>query len=1539
MPLAAAEGRPLRLMPPPCRTTAHSHPSQLLPPSLAHHILRLALFLLVAVIVLPSTPASQSAAQPTPNVSYTALSNDHPVSGSLPASATAYFQWTAPAVAYEQTTLVSVSASTGSPLLFVSFASSPAPSASSFAYSASWQTGGVVAIGQQQQPPYTLYVAVQASAWSACNYTLLVEAYDSAAAQSTAIALSSAVPLASAIAAGEYRYYTYNVSEGTDVVTVALTETYGQCWQLLNDPDNAALPTLDDYQYASSSLAFPLVPLLQPTVGVWTVGVWSDKSAAFSIIAADSTDTQPMELGVAYPGYVQGYLRFAYYSIYIDDLQLAAYSGYLDIELQLVTDYSSVCCSSTSERPGYRNCEWQSRSDYAYNRILIPTADLSAGTIYCGVVNLIGGDYYTNRPTTFVISASYGSAVTLTAGDTATAQSPAGGSQLYSLVFPAAHDFITLSVVSDVGQAALYIGAYGPPPTYRTALIREPEASQQLEQLSATLLCGDNNSLAIPGSSPPLCQMQVLVTTSSLTVYAITASTSGEIVQLIAGQPVEGAVTVGQRAWYSFYIEDELSNITLAVTVTDGASSLTLTIGLRDDSKFSGDINPLRSFTQQLNSDVLLCQLSYTDPLLPSYGFVRGEYVAVLSATADPATFSIVYSVTSGSDYTIVQLLDGVPQAALVDVSIYSFYYFQPPAAGWPYAVTIDVVGGYDTVRAVTSNGPVVGPTTHQQSLAIGRAPLVLKPSDAGICDPSINTTCGYSIGVQGNRYQGYTEQYTITVTTGHWMRDLYVNSAPQPGALLAVGDSDYWLTLLAVPSWVNSPQIVYTLLVTSGSVSAFGSQVTPEPNATNADQAWTNVSSVAVLFCPISRTQLRSPRYLTVTCTSIDSTPCQYTLQVVRYDEDAPVTTLSFSDASQPVSVLLPAGRMKWLAYKMDSNATLTALSFLIVQAAVTIGTPSLYGLCNNYRPSITPLPTEEYHTWQATTAPLAIELFRFNASAASCPSLIVGVLASGGKDALLDVSVTTAGQVQKLGSSGYGTGSAVGVSTADSPVSYWSYTLTDSDVMTVLSFMLASTSSVCTISQLQMVISDVPPFLNVSDPFVFSFHRSAVTLPNGVTDLAIAITSFSTPAGSLRDGYYYVAVSSAASVACQYTLLGSVAQQRQLPLGQLAAYGLLDGAASYFTLAPVPYNTSASLAVQLPGNTGVVALYVAVDNTPSPADPSTYLLSAVYDSTQAGTSGMYVAQPVYVPASACASPATVGQACTVVVMAVSSVTSQSVYLQAMSSANAVQLLPGVSITTPSLASKLATTFQLSLPASPLLATLSLNTSSPLTVWCSYQYVTPDARFNEWQWQVGNGCAASTSSQLSFAWSTAADRALPLQTNPSTQLAELSTSCYCTVQALSFEPYSLTYTTAPLSPAVPPTPTPSSSTSTSTQTATLTAAPNPTSTPTPAPDTQAADKHGGLSGGALAVAVVVPVVVVLLLVALMLVVCVRRSGGGDGLCCCGEVLSKRRSGGDIMQTETETGERGISMTELSRNTQPRQADGLISERWSSDRE
>ena len=957
-------------------------------------------FLLVVPLLLASSHAQ--------SVPVSVLTSGQPVLGSLAANATAYYSFTSSAVPYQQTALLSVAAALGFPSLYVSL-SNRQPSAGSFDYFASWQTGGAVSVASQQ-PPYTLYVAVQASPYSRCNYTLTAEAYDTGTAQSTPIPLYDAQPTSSAIAAGEYRYFAYNVSANASAstATIALTETYGQSWLLLNSPNATQLPTLAQAQYMSASATFPLVALQQPAAGVWTIGVWCNASSAFSIIAAASSQTQPMLLGVSYPGWVAAG-QYAYYSLYIDALQLASSSaGYLDLELYSLQGSTALYCSNRTVQPNRNEYRW-----YTSTRLSIPAAQLQAGPLYCGVYNYYGSGNY-------IFSASYGSPIVLTTGETVSAQSPAAGSQLYSLVFPADSSLVTVSVVADVGATELYISQFGEPPNGQNHIFHASEASVQFIQLYTSYLCGDNNAQAIPGSSPPLCEMQVLVTSSIPTIYHITATSSSiQYVQLLPGEPMEGAASVNQSAHLSFTIPDNLSNATLLITVTNGGTGLVLAAG----TEYAAAVRTLWVVSQQPDSSDLVFQLDWNDPRLPRNNDFEGDYVAVLSTTSDiPITFTIVYTVANASVYssTIVQLLDGQPQDGVVTLNNYGFYYFTPPAAGWPYTVSVDVTwtSGVGYVLIGVSQGPQVGPLSIKDASYGGYGGLTLIPPEpdyGGVCNPSSSSTCGYGISVQGNGRQYQQVEYTVTVSSTRWTRALYMNRPALAGTELAVDDSDYWRAAVALHPAAINPRLMLAVTMLSGTVAVFVSTVKSPDNATTAQLTWTNVTSTAVLAFPMVQppsTDRRTFVYVTLVCTSTDSTACQYTLQGQTYDEGRHSVQIE-SVPSAPDNVLLPAGGITWLYYSLWSY---NWLGYLIMQASAPVGVPSLYAACTSQL-SAAVQPNETYHTWQAVgAAPLAIELTDLNVTAARCQYLVLGVRASGGQAALAVVSAVSAGVEQDI-------------------------------------------------------------------------------------------------------------------------------------------------------------------------------------------------------------------------------------------------------------------------------------------------------------------------------------------------------------------------------------------------------------------------------------------------------------------------------------------------------------------------------------------
>ena len=1539
--------------------------------SLSRRLPCLLFIILTAAAALVSPSHAQSA------VSYTALTNDQPVFGSLAASSAAYYSFAVLGVSspqqQQQTVLLGVSALTGSPSLYVSLLDSPPPSSVSCNWSASWQTGNVLTL--PQPPPYTAHVAVVASPYSSSNYTLTVTAYDPAVKQSTPIPLYGAQPTSSAIAAGEYRYYTYNISSNSTAATIALTETYGQSWLLLNSPNTTALPTVSAAQYRSTSATFPLVALQRPAAGVWTIGVWCNASSAFTIVAVSPQQSVSMELGITYPGYLPA-AQLASYSVYLDPLLLAtAAVGYLDFELSTLSGDADLYCNCTvATFPSA--CRWSAVATVAVEHLVIPAGRLQAGTLQCVVHGYLDSSY--------TLSVSLGSGTVLSAGWPVVAQSAAGSSQLYSLVFPAGDAIITVSVVADAGATVLYIGGYGLPPNSANFKVEADAATEQLQQLYSSQLCGANKEGVIPGSDPPLCQLQVLVLTPGPSTYRFLATADPkQLTALTAGLLVEGAASSNQSAYFSFSIPPDQSNATLIVTVSDGASGVTLLVGTQS----STGIRTLWTVTQQPGSSDLVFQLGWSDPLLPTKGQLEGEYAAVLRSTLEPATFSVVYTAFN-IDSGITELLDGVPQPSIPSPSRTAFYYFTPPVQGWPYAVTVYVewTRGRGSLAVTTTNGPQVVALNDAAWTEAGGMEILVSPKQAGVCNPTVNSTCGYSIGVYT---QNAVDEYSITATSAYWVRELDPGSGmAAPGGVLAVDDSDYWTTAAGAHSWQNNPQLLIALTMLSGSATLFASNATRQPNASTAQQTSADVVTAAVLAFRLQLSTLNR-LYFTVTCTSNDSTPCEYTLHAQQYQDYSISNVNNGRDASlfSPSTVLLPAGGMYWLWYTLRMYTT---VAYLLMDASAIVGTASLYASCSSasrfkYLPV---LPDETNHTWQAVTAPVAIELLNFNVTAAGCSggsSLVLGVRAGSEQAALVDASVAVAGVQQDISYSWM----AESLSTPAYPVSYFVYTLRDNWPSLLLAFTITTISGGCSLSQLQLVMSDTVPYPNPADPSTYNYSRTAVPLPNGAVDFTMAISSFSKPAGMVHAGDYYMAVTSTTNVNCQYKLSGRSYRQIPIPLGRLMQQTVASAARdpSYFTFAPVPYNTSTSLAIRLYSNAGDVMLYVGVNSTPSPADPSTYVLATrlSLNSTRSFPGSTYYVTPIYLPASACSSTSQLDQQCTVMVLSISTQklsydSKVFVDMLQMSSAGAIWLQERVTLvdtTSPS------TTFQFSLPASPLSVALSVTRSSPVAIFCSYQYVTPDWQHYDWQSSSSTlpVAAPSNSTVLSFTWG------LPqMQTNPGTPLAAIAIACYCTVEGSDPALYSVAYATAPLN--APPAPsssssstsspsssasisaftftsslsasssTPSTTLSSTSSSASVSSSTFPSSTSSSpassssawlpvrsssgpdsassstaaASDSSLSSSHSGLGSGALAAAVVVPVVTVLVLVAVLLLVAWRRSAA----CCAG--VRHDKSSHEHGSSLDDAAVSKVSMTGLSGGSLsgPRD-DGLLQQKWSSD--
>ena len=1142
-----------------------------------HHRWRLSLNIIFLLTLL----SSRVEAQP----SYTALINDQPALCSVPVNGTAYFTFTSAAVPYQQTFLLSMAALTGFPSLYVSL-TSPTPSSSSFTYAASYATGGVVTI--LTQPPWTAYIAVVASPYSSSNATLTATAYDPASRQKDTIVLSEAQPQSSALAANEYRYYLYVLRTDYTSLTIADTETIGSTVIVVNGPNTTELPNITTYQWSMLSSSLHVVNLPNATAGVYSIGVWSNVTSIFSLIALSSTSIQPMQLGVVYPGVIQG-LQYRYYSLYLGS-QLLPTSGYLAITLTSLTGDADLYCSNTTNSPSSINSRWSSFLTAQLDEITVPSAQLWPGIIYCAVEGWASNPGYT-------LASSFGSFAAVTAlvineGSTASA-----GQSLYSYTFEGnssqTGSFVTVSVVSEHGACQVKMQPYGQTLTGQRFSWSSPSyQSLQLVQVSTADICGGSDfASAIPGTSPLLCQLDILVATNQATSYRLTVGGAQSVVPLVAGQLVEAAASALQSSSFTLTVPDNLSNITVLVSITNEANDVVLTAGI---AGIGGSLNrALWTVSQQPGQSLVGFQLDWSDPLLPARSVVANTYAVTIS-TQQNATFTISYTLTNltGNGGTITPLIDGNPQQGLLQPGQYAFFFLAHlPTAGWPYSITFAIEWQAGSGRMLVSmgDGTQVGPLPgSSQILNTDANPLLIVTPESGrFCDPTTflpsGLPCGYAVSVLTDSQVQGPAQFTITATTGKWMRSLTA-WAPTGAAELNGGSVDYWQAT-QVNSYTYSATLILVVTITSGSVAVYASNTTVMPNASQAQWSLQRVELVDSLQIFLGTTTVNADFYYTIAC--LGSSDCAYQLQHSTFFP----SYLRAVSARQISTLAIVPGGINWFSY---DTSLLTSIGFVTIQVQPTLGTPSLYVSCSPDITGATSRPDERQYTWSAEgPGPLVIELTDLPDIGSACVYLIMGIRALGATSTIGSLSIDVAGVQQDITQQLFW--GVFGLVTPSYPVSYFLYSLPSySTKVDALTFTVTMTPASC-LSTTQLLVSSNTSVMHPSAAIpgvTYTFMGSVVTFGTRAQILSVVISNTSIPAGSLRPGPYYLAIiSTSPTTTCQYQLQSNRISDTLLQVGETMYLALGSDYPAYVSF-PLQSLTALSFGIVVQTNGGWVAV-----------------------------------------------------------------------------------------------------------------------------------------------------------------------------------------------------------------------------------------------------------------------------------------------------------------------------------------------------------
>ena len=1081
--------------------------------------------------------------------------------------------------------------------------------------------------------------------------------------------------------------------------------------------------------------------------------------------------------------------------------------------------------------------------------------------------------------------------------------------------------FVVISVTAQYGATSLYANGYPRPAVPSQGGSQWVSAVAQPLQALPLEIKDVCDAGAIRGTNPPQCGINMIVVSPVASLFRVAVEVSNSGAYLLPGQAYPGAVLAGGLFVVQFSVPNNFINVSLLVTMQDGGDNATIAIGRNSWNRNSS----LWTVPQTPGNALLSWSLDWTDPKLSPRGVEQGDYYAFVTASTT-TTFTVLYLLTNATGY------NGSPAALIAGQSQYgllpragqvNFYTFTPPATGWPYTTIISCTfmgGDEGSLSTSTGDGSVVGPTPGVNSW-FGRrvwtaSVQLVEPTDGYSCNPNVplpsGQPCLYQMAVQSLFSSDGVVEYLISATTSSSLRTI------RPGAsvssVIAAGGVEYWQM-----SYVTYSSALVNFLVaavvTQGEVVLYGSNTTV-PSVSTAQQLVTPLPAGLLSYLTTAST----PVYYFVTVNCSAAVDCYYSLQFTANPPGSGGGVNVPLSLGSPSSVLLGPGRS---AYCYVNVGSLRSIGYLLMQTQSSIGSVVLFSAFSAN------VPTNSSYDWM-TADSSTLELTNLSFPLGSSSMFRITAQAGAASASLFTVSVDVAGVSGAL----YSGGQLTGLLTTAFPVSYFDYYVSsyiDGSTLLALGFY----SFNCPAST-QLYISDTLQRPGPGQQGVtYNYTGTAVLTQDNRTQVSAILSSNALFSASLHPGPYYFAVVGDGQTNCTFQLGLQQSSLVSLQADQTFSYLTVYGGLLAYWAFTMQAATDAAIALQFRANAyGSLTVYTAVGGLPNPADPGSYSVVSTFSSGTRTAGGA-----LYLPGSLCPiTAASLASGCQVLMAAVSNNASAPSF-SLVSMVTATTLTAGKTVVGVS-SSVAPSYYQMPVPAG-VVGTVSLTvfSSAPLQLYCSYQFIRPSPQLFDWNVSV----VADNSSTVNISWSA------PLL-NAVNGVAPPAAACYCSLSAISAG-FTLAYVfTVPAAPPPPPALPSSSSSSSSSASRSVSfssssssASSSPSSSPsssssspsssaspavsfsssssssasaTPSPVPALPSSGGGLSSSALFAAIFVPVLVAVIAVVVLVWLC-RRNGG----CGCRPMRSK----GDPSPSKAEPSQAGGAayMTEQSENAAP----------------
>ena len=388
----------------------------------------------------------------------------------------------------------------------------------------------------------------------------------------------------------------------------------------------------------------------------------------------------------------------------------------------------------------------------------------------------------------------------------------------YSYLAPADQLELTITVTPTVGNPNLYINTgAAPESTELPVLTLLADGSSSCASCERKAVSPGDDALSFTLASYRRA-LQIGVFGETASEYKLVLSTADTIVPLTAGESKRFSSRAGGYRYFSATVPQGQA-IDITVTPLTGDPDLFVSASAERPDSTSPECSSTPSWCSSVAGSryehVQVSAAMASGSVCPSGAAACTYHIGVHAMTA--ATYTVVAAWPLAVS---IRLVDGLPQAALIEAAGVSRYY-KTRVAGTHTDLSLLLAPSYGSVRMYVQTGTVASALSYKWSTSGSSARLLIRHDDELFC-----ADCDYFITVVAAAGTGTA--YTLSATSSHGTTVL--ESGAPCSEVVNMGQYEYFKIYVTVP--LVEVQVIMTTL--SGNPDLYISLTTPYPNASD---------------------------------------------------------------------------------------------------------------------------------------------------------------------------------------------------------------------------------------------------------------------------------------------------------------------------------------------------------------------------------------------------------------------------------------------------------------------------------------------------------------------------------------------------------------------------------------------------------------------------------------------------------------------------------------------------------------------------------